>query len=73
MTVAQKVRVQDCGVAKSNPSLQPSPQGSEGERELIGGFSELEFDWVFQVDATRENNAVSPLSLRERARRAAFR
>jgi hypothetical protein len=70
MTVAQQVRVQDCGVAKSNPSLQPSPQG---ERELIGGFSELEFDWVFQVDATRENNAVSPLSLRERARVRSFR
>jgi hypothetical protein len=31
-------------------------------------FSKLEFDSIFQVDATRLNNSVSPLSLRERAR-----
>jgi hypothetical protein len=31
-------------------------------------FSDLEFDWIFQVGVTRKNNAISPLSLWERAR-----
>ncbi|EJM29858.1 hypothetical protein PMI23_04922, partial [Pseudomonas sp. GM24] len=29
---------------------------------------DLEFDWIFQVGVTRKNNAISPLSLWERAR-----
>jgi hypothetical protein len=32
-----------------------------------------EFDWIFQVDVSPENNSVGPLSLRERAGRAAIR
>jgi hypothetical protein len=44
-----------------------------GGREQIGGFSKPEFDSEFQVDVTRKNSSVSPLSLRERVRvRAGF-
>jgi hypothetical protein len=53
MTVAQEVKVENRVAAKSNP-LTPalSPNGGEGEREPIGGFSRPEFDWIFQVGAT---------------------
>jgi hypothetical protein len=53
MTVAREVKVEDRGAAKGNP-LTPalSPKGARGEREPIGGFSESEFDWIFQVGAT---------------------
>ena len=58
---------------KSNP-LTPalSPQGGEGEREQIGGCSEPEYDWIFQVGVSRTVNPVSPLSLRERVRVRGF-
>ncbi|PNG42674.1 hypothetical protein A1354_25150 [Pseudomonas asplenii] len=45
------------------PHPSPLPQGGEGEREPIGGFSESEFGLIFQVDVSRPNNSVSPLSL----------
>jgi hypothetical protein len=42
--------------------------GARGERELIGGCSEPEYDWISQVGVSRLFNPVSPLSLWERAR-----
>ena len=67
MTIAQEVKVEPCVGAKSLlPHPSPLPQGGEGEREPIGGFSETEFDWIVHFVVTRESNAVGPLSLRER-------
>ena len=67
MTIAQEVKIEDCGEAKSYPPTPAlSPKGGEGEREQIGGFSETEFDWIVHFVVTRESNAVGPLSLRER-------
>jgi hypothetical protein len=50
------------------PHPSPLPQGREGEREPIGGFSEFEFGWIFQVDGPRISNSVGSLSLGEWAR-----
>ncbi|PRB52518.1 hypothetical protein CQ009_10510 [Pseudomonas sp. MYb2] len=55
------------------PHPSPLPQGGEGEREPIGEYSKLEFDSISQVGVSRIFNAVGPLSLWERDRRAAFR
>jgi hypothetical protein len=52
----------------SPPHPSPLPQGGEGEREPIGGYSSPEFDLIFQVGVPRIVTAVSPLSLWERAR-----
>jgi hypothetical protein len=50
-----------------------SPKGRGGGREPIFMLFKSEFDWIFQVGVTRTSNSVSPLSLWERGRRAAFR
>jgi hypothetical protein len=52
----------------SPPHPSPLPQGGEGEREQIGGYSRPECASKSQVGVTRIITTVSPLSLRERAR-----
>jgi hypothetical protein len=47
-----------------------SPKGARGKGADL--FSRPEFGSVFQVGVLRINNAVSPLSLRERARVRGF-
>jgi len=54
---------------KSAPHPSPLPR----ERGPIRGLSNPEFDSVVQVGVACKNNPISSLSLRERARRAAFR
>jgi len=44
-----------------------TPALSRREREPIFMFFKPEFDWIYQVDVWLENNAVSSLSLWERA------
>jgi len=78
MTVAQEVKVEGRGAARSNPLIpalpkrRTAPKGGEGEREQIRGFSKPDYDSSFQVGVTRKNTTVSPLSLRERVRARGF-
>jgi hypothetical protein len=46
----------------------PLPKGERGKGSRTSRFSKLEFDSISQVDVTRKNTSVSPLSLRERVR-----
>jgi hypothetical protein len=54
------------------PHPSPLPQGGEGKGSQIGGCSDPEFDWIFQVGVAGTSNPVSPLSRRERARVRGF-
>jgi hypothetical protein len=57
-------------VAAPHPS--PLPREREREREPIVGCSKFTYDSVFHVGVALAFTAVSPLSLRERARVRGF-
>ncbi len=59
-------------MAKYRGEFTPHPSPLPGEREPIGGVSELVFTSVLQVGITRSNNSVSSFSLGERARVRGF-
>ena len=59
------------GYGSRKQPLTPALSRGRGSRFLL--FSKLEFGSILHVGVTRQNNAVSPLSLRERVRvRAIF-
>jgi hypothetical protein len=56
-----------CSDPKSPLTPALSPRG-EGKGSRSPSLSKPEFNSDFQVDVTRKNTSVSPLSLRERVR-----
>jgi hypothetical protein len=50
------------------PKRRTAPEGARGKGSRFARFSDLEFNWIFQVDVPRKNSCISPLSLWERAR-----